>query len=431
MLDGIEIEAARIKYPAVREGLEKAGIKFTSNNPSAPIVWWDGDIQMKDFEAIGPAQRINKIPGMDYLCFKSTTIHALNQMRRLFPELYNFFPGSFLLPHQYTDLQRAHNHLQGKTRKPVTWIVKPRNGCCGHGIRLIQHVYELAHKTDPLVVQRYISPYLVNGYKFDFRFYLLVSSLSPFTIYIYREGLARFCTQEYHPPTSSNLADKFSHLTNTSINKENQEAPDNFTKLASEVLTMICIQDPKRGPSVWRRICDVSTLTALAMWPSIVGSINNFNSERRLFGRKPLERGAHVLESFSKYFHILGIDIMLNENLQPIILELNDRPSMVVTYECEAALKRDLIYDACSHISLDGSPLDGPKTSPNFYKLLPADPFSSLAPAVDKIISTTSNVFRTYAANKVRPHFEEFTEEKPKKTKITKDLTFSNTKGCQ
>jgi hypothetical protein len=49
---------------------------------------------------------------------------------------------------------------------------------------------------------------------------------------------------------------------------------------------------------------------------------------------------------------------MIGDSLQPIVLELNDRPSMVVTYECEAALKRDMIFDAFAHISLDGTPLD-------------------------------------------------------------------------
>ena len=41
-----------------------------------------------DFEKVGPDQRINKIPGMDHLCYKSTFIHTMNQMKRLFPSLY-------------------------------------------------------------------------------------------------------------------------------------------------------------------------------------------------------------------------------------------------------------------------------------------------------------------------------------------------------
>ncbi|OHT17429.1 Tubulin-tyrosine ligase family protein [Tritrichomonas foetus] len=416
LMKGIEVDGSHVKYPAVKEAFQEAEIELT-DNINAPIIWWDGDIKTRDFETLGPTQRINKIPGMDYICFKSTTIHAFNQMRRMFPNLYNFFPSSFLLPHQYTDLQRAHNYLQGKAKSPITWIIKPRNGCCGNGIKLIQHIYELAHKSEPAVVQKYIPPYLIDGYKFDFRFYILISTLAPYTVYIYKEGLARFCTQKYQAPNAKNLEDKFAHLTNTSINKENNEAAaDDFTRLASDVLDEIAVKEPTRGPLLWKKICDVSMLSLLAIWSSIVASLLNFNSERRLFGRRPMDRNAQVLDTFSKYFHIMGIDIMISEKLQPIVLELNDRPSMIVTYECEAALKKEMVKDAFSHISIDGSPVDGPSSSPNWTKLLPVPAGDKLYQPVNQVIAKTANVFRTYAANRERPHYE----ERPKSSKFQK-----------
>ena len=410
MKQRVEVDGSHIKYPAVKNAFQKANITPSSQpNLHADIVWWDGEIKNRDFENLSPSQRINKIPGMDYICFKSTTIHAFQQMRRMFPLQYNFFPTSFLLPHQFTDLQRTHNYIQGKINQPVTWIVKPRSGCCGNGIRLIQHTYELAHKTDPVVVQRYIPPYLIDGYKFDFRFYILISTLAPYTVYIYKEGLARFCTQRYQPPTALNLNDKFSHLTNTSINKENKNITDsNFTKLASQVLAQISQIDPKKGPGLWKKICDVSMYALLGIWSSIVGSINNFNSERRLFFRKPTEKTDKALDTFSKYFHVMGIDIMISENLQPIVLELNDRPSMIITYPCENDLKREMIFDAFSHISVDGSQVDSDDPeNDRWVKLLPVNPEDPNAATVTQIITKTANIFRTYAANKERPHYEE------------------------
>jgi hypothetical protein len=221
---------------------------------------------------------------------------------------------------------------------------------------------------------------------------------------------------------------KFVHLTNTSINKENTEVSDpDFTKLASETLQQISEIDPKRGPGLWGRICDVSLLSMLAIWSSIVSSINTFNSERRVFGKKPTNRDAPVLDSFSRYFHILGIDILVGENLQPFVLELNDRPSMVVTYECEDALKRDLIYDAFSHISVDGTPVDGGESSPNWVKLLPIGPKAPLAPTVNEIIGKTAAVFRMCAADRERPHYE----EKISKTKSKSAQTFQDPSDCQ
>lgn len=68
------------------------------------------------------------------------------------------------------------------------------------------------------VVQQYIArPLLIGGYKFDLRLYAVCPSLQPLTIYIYQEGLARFATERYD---LSSLDNHYSHLTNTSINRQ-------------------------------------------------------------------------------------------------------------------------------------------------------------------------------------------------------------------
>jgi hypothetical protein len=211
-------------------------------------------------------------------------------------------------------------------------------------------------------------------------------------------------------------------LTNTSINKENPEATDQeFTRLATSVLDQIAEIDPARSAGLWEKICDVTMLSFLAIWSSIVGSINNFTSEKRVFPRKP-SLDSPELDAFSKYFHILGIDIMIAENMQPFVLELNDRPSMVVTFDCEESLKQDMIFDAFSHISVDGTPVDPPDVESNWTKLLPVNRLSPLAPTVDEIIRTTSSVFRMLAADKERPHYEE-----RRGSRGRHDRTFSDT----
>lgn len=51
-------------------------------------------------------------------------------------------------------------------------------------------------------------PFLIDGFKFDMRIYVLVTSCDPLKIFLYEEGLARFATMRYIEPSSSNLVKK-------------------------------------------------------------------------------------------------------------------------------------------------------------------------------------------------------------------------------
>jgi tubulin polyglutamylase TTLL5 len=76
---------------------------------------------------------------------------------------------------------------------------------------------------DTSVISKYITnPLLINGHKFDLRIYVVVTSFEPLRVYIYKEGLARFASEQY--TNKVNKDNKYVHLTNYSINKKN----DNF-----------------------------------------------------------------------------------------------------------------------------------------------------------------------------------------------------------
>ena len=62
-------------------------------------------------------------------------------------------------------------------------------------------------------------PHLLDGYKYDLRLYVLLSSVQPLRIFLFREGLVRVCTQKY-APLEKNMGDTRMHLTNYSINKD-------------------------------------------------------------------------------------------------------------------------------------------------------------------------------------------------------------------
>lgn len=70
------------------------------------------------------------------------------------------------------------------------------------------------------VAQHYISkPLLISGHKFDIRIYALVISCSPLSIFVYRDGIARFASIPHQTPATSNLRTACMHLTNHAINR--------------------------------------------------------------------------------------------------------------------------------------------------------------------------------------------------------------------
>ena len=103
-----------------------------------------------------------------------------------------------------------------------TLICKPDGGCQGRGIFLTTDVSAIDEDAS-CVVQLYVArPLLINGHKFDLRIYVCVTSAYPeLRVYIHREGLVRFCTAEYQPPSRKNMDNAFMHLSNYAINKHN------------------------------------------------------------------------------------------------------------------------------------------------------------------------------------------------------------------
>jgi hypothetical protein len=66
------------------------------------------------------------------------------------------------------------------------------------------------------------TPFLIEGYKFDLRIYVLVTNVQPLRVFIHKDGLGRFATEKYKLKAFNN---PFIHLTNYAINKDNS----NFT----------------------------------------------------------------------------------------------------------------------------------------------------------------------------------------------------------
>jgi tubulin monoglycylase TTLL3/8 len=112
------------------------------------------------------------------------------------------------------------------------WIVKPARLSRGRGIKLFDNfpdIYGYTKARDPnWVVQKYMeNPLLYQGRKLDLRQWVIVTDWNPLTIWFYQECYIRLSTSPYD---LTNIANRFSHLTNNSVNKnaKNFEAEASF-----------------------------------------------------------------------------------------------------------------------------------------------------------------------------------------------------------
>jgi hypothetical protein len=125
------------------------------------------------------------------------------------------------------------------------------------------------------IVQKYLKkPALLNGHKFDFRIYVLITSvISPMTVFLYNDGLVRLASEKYD--FSKAFDDPFVHLTNYSLNKFNARFDSDEHKLRlRDVLTgEISNTSPngktyrKPAQKIWQEIEQIILKTIFVVQP--------------------------------------------------------------------------------------------------------------------------------------------------------------------
>ena len=271
---------------------------------------------------------VNRVPGMPDLAHKKTTGYFLNKFREYFPENYDFYPRTFLYPEQ----EEAFIKYFKKKGQTNCFIAKPTSGSQGDGIILINKLSDLpgnSYSRPPeLVIQEYIdNPLIVDNKKFDLRLYVIIAKVKPLKVFLADEGLARFATEDYQSISKDNLRNYFMHLTNYSLNKLSPKY------IYSEELTEIHQGSKRTLTSLWKSI-EKQGIDKEAILSSIEELIVNFLKSMQpflLFDYKTAFAG----KDNGKCFHVLGFDILLDSELKPWLLEINNNPSLNIHHEDE------------------------------------------------------------------------------------------------
>jgi hypothetical protein len=77
---------------------------------------------------------------------------------------------------------------------------------------------------------------------------------------------------------------------------------------------------------------------------------------------------------------------MVSEACEPVVLELNDRPSMCVTCPIEEVLKSRVVYDALNIVTVDGADAGENARPGGWERLLPGIGDPAITRAVSQIL---------------------------------------------
>ncbi|GAB9465826.1 hypothetical protein Gpo141_00003216 [Globisporangium polare] len=334
----VTVDITACRYAVIRKCLRERGFRLVKakDGDAKPKwdIWWSdrGDL-LRELPRLSAFQKINHFPAMEEICRKDFLANNLNAICKVLPDDFDYFPRSFLLPAESVELQKCMESAP----KSATFIAKPRTLCQGKGISLVQSFTKLPK--EPCVVQRYIdNPLLIDGFKFDLRIYVLVFSVHPLKLFIFKNGLARFCTSAFQRPTKRNLSQKRMHLTNYAVNKSSkhfqQATSSDENKGSKRTLAAIMkyLDDTGRYSSelVWTQICDIVVKTLLCIQPKLSSSYKSF------FGENDATWGP-------KCFEVLGFDIMLDASGKAWLFEVNHAPSFAGDSPLDREIKSALI----------------------------------------------------------------------------------------
>ena len=301
------------------------------------LLWtWSSKIPIPRSE-LNVWQRVNHYPKAGNLTRKDALKRHLARARAVTGKnLFNCMPVTFSLPTEYVQFCDAFSKERDAMEdiSQNIWIMKPVGMSRGRGIFLINDIQHVSFG-DNFVIQKYVrDPLLIDGYKFDLRLYVLVTSFNPLEAFVYRDGFARFSTAEYSSSEES-ISNKFIHLTNSSIQKQRADAalPKHLrtdgegggarlhgdTKCALEHVFDVLEGQGVDTAALWDRIVDTVLASLFAVEDNIPHQVNSFE--------------------------LFGFDVLIDAHLKPWLIEVNSSPSLGTQTALDKAVKTALIQD--------------------------------------------------------------------------------------
>ncbi len=318
-----------ILYPFRKNGAIRTKSFFKAN-----IIWKliKYDKMSKLIPKLNYYQRFNHFPCTWELGRKDNMSINFQRMNQIFPKDFKYMPETFVLPKDIDLYTEKCNEEPNKK-----WILKPVASSRGRGIKLITAEDKFPTKC---LISNYIdNPHIINNRKYDLRIYIVITNFSPLQIYMYNEGLTRFASEEYKPDEGKN---KLMHLTNFSLNKKSSTVDNTISnddellgiKWSLSVLKSYFKEKNLNYESLEKKIKDVVVKSVITISDATIKEV------------KKLTCLPNCL------YELYGFDILVDENLEPWLMEVNLNPSLDCEAQMDNKIKSNLLSDLLNRLGV-------------------------------------------------------------------------------
>jgi tubulin polyglutamylase TTLL5 len=325
------------------ESLDKSLWQKAEGPENWDACWYTGMPDPEFFSQVGPERKINHIPGNNALTVKSRLYRSLMDLRdrverqqksgKHLTDRLAFVPRVFSMPEDYHAFQQAA--LDNPDKR---WLLKPKNAARGKGIQLVGDPADVPMESSWMVQEYLENPHTMHGRKYVLRLYVLVSSVSPFRVYLYHQGFAKLASMPYDEENANN---PYSYLTNPDVNALNLDADVPVEFVDFERYRAWLREQGHDDEALFAKIEDMVALTCLA-------ALEPMRERSRVIGADT--RGCYEL---------MGIDSLIDADIKPWILECNLSPSLEVCAgpesggDIEERIKGSIVADMVEMLGLN------------------------------------------------------------------------------
>lgn len=285
-------------------------------------------------------QKINRFFNYKEYTSKSLLYINYKNFEHKYPLDYNYMLETYSFPKDKFKIEEKFKYYKLKNISD-SWMIKPAEGSLGKKISILTN-FSAINISNYVITKYLYNPHLIKGYKYDFRFHGLISGIKPLKLYLYNEGLVRLASELYNISDLS-IKNNFVFITNLHINIKNKNKfiyPKNLSNLEDsnlwnlETFQKYCERNNINYTKISNDVEDIFIKTILSVREKIIKGVDNYKLK------------------YSNFYHLIGFDIILDENLKPYLLEMNRKCAFRSDNDAEKYFTSNLIADTLNIVGI-------------------------------------------------------------------------------